>query len=89
MIRQARGLAANSLEDIARIVEDFRINCFFYPGHMGHKDAAASLGIMRKLCQKLGIPFLAIGMDAWDPRYTTIDTMKDKLLQFFDTMQFE
>lgn len=89
MIRQARGLAANSLEDIARIVEDYRINCFFYPGHMGHKDAAASLGMMRKLCQKLRVPFLAIGMDAWDPRYTTIDTMKDKMLQFFDTMQFE
>jgi benzoyl-CoA reductase/2-hydroxyglutaryl-CoA dehydratase subunit BcrC/BadD/HgdB len=89
MIRQARGLAANFLEDIARIIEDFRINCFFYPGHMGHKDAAASLGMMRKLCQKLGVPFLAIGMDAWDPRYTTIDTMKDKMLQFFETMQFE
>jgi benzoyl-CoA reductase subunit B len=89
MIRQARGLAEYFLEDIVRIIRDYRINCFFYPGHMGHKDAAASLGIMRKVCQKLGVPFLAIGMDAWDPRYTTVDTMKEKMAQFFDTIELE
>ncbi len=89
MIRQARGLAQNFMEDITRIIHDFNINCFFYPGHMGHKDAAASLGIMRKVCQNLGVPFLAIGMDAWDPRYTTMDSMKEQMLQFFDTIEFD
>ncbi len=59
MIRQARGLSADILENIARITEDFRINCFFHPGHMGHKDAAESPAVMRMLCQRLGIPFLA------------------------------
>ncbi len=89
MIRQARGLATNFVEDITRIIQDYKINCFFYPGHMGHKDAAASLGIMRKLCQNLGVPFIAIGMDAWDPRYTTMDAMKEHFLQFFETLEFE
>jgi benzoyl-CoA reductase/2-hydroxyglutaryl-CoA dehydratase subunit BcrC/BadD/HgdB len=89
MARQARGLAENFIQDIVRNIEDFKINCFFYPGHMGHKDAAASLGIMRKVCQNMGVPFLAIGMDAWDPRYTTVDTMKEQMAQFFETIEFD
>jgi benzoyl-CoA reductase subunit B len=89
MIRQARGLAQNFIDDIRRMIQHYKINCFFYPGHMGHKEAAASQGIMRKVCQEYGVPFLAIGMDVWDPRYTTLDNMKEQMLQFFDTLEFD
>ncbi|MGW8322854.1 MAG: hypothetical protein ACWGSD_14990 [Thermodesulfobacteriota bacterium] len=44
---------------------------------------------MRKVCQEHEVPFLAIGMDAWDPRYTSLDSMKEQMLQFFDTMEFD
>ena len=88
MTRQARGLAQNFIHDIRHCLEAYTINCFFYPGHMGHKEASASLGIMRKVCQEYEVPFLAIGMDAWDPRYTTMDSIKDQMLQFFDTMDY-
>jgi len=88
MIRQARGTAENFAEDIRRIVKDYKVDVVIWPGHMGHKEASASLGIMRKVCQEYGVPFLAVGMDAWDPRYTTMDTMKEQMLQFFDTMDF-
>ncbi|MGW8322853.1 MAG: 2-hydroxyacyl-CoA dehydratase family protein, partial [Thermodesulfobacteriota bacterium] len=31
MIRQARGLAQNFIDDIRRCLQDYKINCFFYP----------------------------------------------------------
>lgn len=85
MIRQARGVATNFLTDIERIVKDYSIDCVVVPGHMGHKDGAASISLMRETCRDLGVPFLHIGCDQFDRRYTTIEQMKDKISQFFHT----
>jgi benzoyl-CoA reductase subunit B len=86
MIHQARGLADNVIHDITRIVQDYKMDCVIFPGHMGHKDMAASTALMRDTCRELGVPFLYIGMDMCDKRYTTIDDIKSKISQFFDTM---
>jgi len=86
MIRQARGVAEYFLSDIARLVKDYKIDCVVWPGHMGHKDGAASIGMMRELCRDLGVPFLTLGVDLFDPRYTTVDTIKDQMSQFFTAM---
>ncbi len=86
MIRQARGTAENFSNDIRRIVTDYKIDCVIWPGHMGHKDGAATTGIMRETCRELGVPFLHIGLDLFDRRYTTVDEVKDKVSQFFRAM---
>lgn len=86
MIRQARGMADNFANDIRRIAKDYKIDCVIWPGHMGHKDSAASVGIMREMCRDIGVPFLNIGMDLFDPRYTTLEKIKEKMSQFFTTM---
>jgi hypothetical protein len=86
MVRQARGVADNFLSDIGRIVKDFSIDCVVWPGHMGHKDGAASVSLMREACRDLGVAFLTIGVDQFDKRYTTIEQMKDRISQFFTTM---
>jgi len=86
MIHQARGLADNVIHDINRIVKDYRIDCVVFPGHMGHKDMAASTSLMRETCRELGVPFLHIGMDICDERYTTVEEIKDKFSQFFTAM---
>ena len=86
MIRQARGHADNFIKDIVRIVKDFKIDCVIWPGHMGHKDGAASIGMMREVCRDIGVPFLHIGLDLFDPRYTTVDEIKNRLSQFFTAM---
>ena len=86
MIRQARGLAENFEVDIVRAVKDYSIDCFVLPGHMGHKDASASIGMMREICRDIGVPFLHIGLDLFDPRYTTMDSIKNTMSQFFTTM---
>jgi benzoyl-CoA reductase subunit B len=86
MIRQARGTAENFSGDITRMVKDYKLDCVIWPGHMGHKDGAATVGIMRETCRKLGVPFLHIGLDLFDRRYTSVDEVKAKVSQFFQGM---
>ncbi len=86
MIRQARGTAENFSNDIRRIVTDYKIDCVVWPGHMGHKDGAATVGIMRETCRDLGVPFLHIGLDLFDKKYTSVEEVKDKTSEFFRGM---
>lgn len=86
MVRQARGVVEGFLGDLTRIVKDYKIDCVILPGHMGHKDGAAGISLMREKCRELGVPFLVIGVDQFDRRYTTIDEMKDRISQFFTAM---
>ena len=86
MIHQARGLADNVISDLTRIVRDYKIDCVIFPGHMGHKDMSASTSLMRETCHDLDVPFLYIGMDICDKRYTSVEEIKDKISQFFTAM---
>jgi len=86
MVRQVRGTVDNLINDIVRVVKDYKIDCVVWPAHMGHKDGAASVGIMREVCRDLGVPFLDLGLDLFDKRYTTTDEVKDKFAQFFRAM---
>jgi benzoyl-CoA reductase/2-hydroxyglutaryl-CoA dehydratase subunit BcrC/BadD/HgdB len=86
MIRQAQGTVESFIYDIERIVKDFSIDCVVWPGHMGHKDSAASVSLMRDACRDLGVPFLHLGVDQFDRRYTPVDEVKNRVSQFFTTM---
>lgn len=86
MIHQGRGTADNTIQDITRIVKDYKIDCVIFPGHMGHKEMSASTSLMREVCRDLQVPFLHIGLDVADARYTSVDEIKGKISQFFTTM---
>jgi benzoyl-CoA reductase subunit B len=86
MVRQAGGTVDNFVNDVVRVVKDYRIDCVVWPGHMGHKEAAASVGMLRQVCRDLGVPFLNLGLDLFDKRYTTMDEVKDRISQFFTTI---
>jgi len=86
MIHQARGKVENFLTDISQLVRDFHIDCVIWPGHMGHKDSAASINLMRDKCRELDVAFLSIGLDHVDKRYTTVDEIKDRISKFVNTM---
>jgi len=86
MIRQARGTAENFSNDIGRIVKDYKIDCVIWPGHMGHKDGAATTGIMRETCRELAVPFLHIGLDLFDRRYTNPEEVRTKVSEYFRGM---
>jgi hypothetical protein len=53
---------------------------------MGHKDGAVSINLMQETYCDLGVPFLYIGTDRFDRRYTTIDQVKERISQFFTAM---
>lgn len=86
MVRQVRGTTDNLINDLVRVVKDYRIDCVVWPAHMGHKDGAASVGIMREVCRDLGVPFLELGLDLFDKRYTSIGEVKDRFSRFFTAM---
>ena len=86
MVRQVRGTADTLINDLMRVVKDYKIDCVVWPAHMGHKDGAASVGIMREVCRDLGVPFLQIGLDLFDKRYTSMDEIKDRISKFFTAM---
>jgi hypothetical protein len=53
---------------------------------MGHKDGSASISLYREKCRELDVPFVSLGVDQFDKRYTTPDEMKAKISQFFTAM---
>jgi hypothetical protein len=86
MIRQARGPVEVFSKDLIRMVNDFKIDCVIWPGHMGHKDGAAAVPMVKQTCREIGVPFLEIGLDTFDRRYTPLDEIKNKISQFFTAM---
>jgi hypothetical protein len=86
MVRQARGKVDNVVYDLTRIVKDYNLDCVIYPGHIGHKDMAATASIAAETCRYLGVPFLHIGMDQADKRYRSVDDIKAHISRFFTTM---
>lgn len=86
MVHQARGKADNVVYDLTRIVKDYNLDCVIFPGHMGHKDMAATSSIAAETCRDLGVPFLHIGMDIADKRYRSMDDIKAHISRFFTTM---
>lgn len=84
MIRQARGNIDLFLEDITTIVQDYKIDCVFFPGHVGHKDQSASIGFLRDLCRDLGVPLMVLTMDLFDPRYLPINKISKLIDDFFE-----
>jgi benzoyl-CoA reductase/2-hydroxyglutaryl-CoA dehydratase subunit BcrC/BadD/HgdB len=86
MVRQVRGTADTLANDIVQVVKDYRIDCVIWPAHMGHKDCSASIGIMRQVCRNIEVPFLILGLDLFDRRYTSMDSLKDKFSEFFAAM---
>ena len=86
MIRQGLGPADGFVNDLPRILKDYKIDVVAWPGHMGHKEAQATVGIVRETCRDLGVPFLEIGMDLFDGRYTMADQIKDRFSRFFQAV---
>jgi benzoyl-CoA reductase/2-hydroxyglutaryl-CoA dehydratase subunit BcrC/BadD/HgdB len=86
MIRQAVGSAQARVDDLVRIVKDYRIDAVVWPAHVGHKESLGLQGIIRNTCRDLGVPFLELRLDIFDKRHTTPEEVKDQFSDFFDAM---
>ncbi|MGD0855074.1 MAG: 2-hydroxyacyl-CoA dehydratase family protein [Dehalococcoidia bacterium] len=83
MPRIALGTGSMYAKDTVRVIKDFSCNAVIWPGHMGHKDAGALVNIVQEQCRNLKVPFLNLGCDLADDRYTSPDAIKDKIANFF------
>ena len=82
MVRQSKGTVDLIIQDITRITRDYKIDCVIGPGHMGHKDNAASFGILREVCREIGVPFLFFQMDVFDPAIPPWMILRTRSLSF-------
>jgi len=80
MVRQVRGTADRLLDDLRRLIVDYKIDGVIPPNHVGHKDQMASLRLMREVCREMEVAFLDMGsVDIFDPRFTTMDVIQERL----------
>ena len=88
MVRQVRGTAEMLLGDLRRMIIDYKVDGVIPPTHVGHKDQVASLELMREVCRDLGVAFLDMGtVDIFDPRFTTLDAIQEKLSRRFSVLE--
>jgi benzoyl-CoA reductase/2-hydroxyglutaryl-CoA dehydratase subunit BcrC/BadD/HgdB len=88
MVRQVRGTADRLLGDLRRMIIDYKVDGVIPPTHVGHKDQVASLGLMRDVCRDLGVAFLDMGtVDIFDPRYTMMEEIQEKLSRRFSVLE--
>jgi benzoyl-CoA reductase/2-hydroxyglutaryl-CoA dehydratase subunit BcrC/BadD/HgdB len=83
MIRHSHSTADRLIGEMSRLVRDYRVDCVIYPAHMGHKDQSACISLMRGTCRELKVPYLHVGLDNFDPTYTSVNEIKDKISEFF------
>jgi benzoyl-CoA reductase/2-hydroxyglutaryl-CoA dehydratase subunit BcrC/BadD/HgdB len=84
MNRQALHTTDLFIQDILRIVNDFKCDAVILPAHIAHRDTNSRIKIVKEVCREKGIPCLFIGMDIWDKRYMTPDVVFDKMKTFFE-----
>ena len=86
MARQHRGPVDFFTEDMVRLIMDYKIDCVIFPGHVGHKSVGSSMGMLREVCRDLGVPFLALECDVYDPRVTSEEVLRTQIEEFFKTV---
>ncbi|MEI7485183.1 MAG: 2-hydroxyacyl-CoA dehydratase family protein [Ignavibacteriota bacterium] len=85
MTRQIFALSTVYGGDAVNIAKNFKCDAVIMPGHVGHKDGAASHKIVKDMFRELGIPFFVIGCDVFDERYMDPEVVYQKISAFFET----
>lgn len=83
MVRQSRSTVSTFIDDLRRCVTDYKADCVIWPGHMGHKDQAASHHFVEEACRELNVPLLYLTTSLYDERYMPLDKIKKQISEFF------
>ncbi len=87
MNRQSTQFYDVFLEDCLRFARDFSADCFIYTSSIACKQFGSVPFLLKSLLkEELGIPMLIIDLDVADPRITNIDTIKEKIKVFTQTL---
>ncbi|MHA1378704.1 MAG: 2-hydroxyacyl-CoA dehydratase [Candidatus Helarchaeota archaeon] len=87
MIRQSTIFAETYIDDFVKLANLFKADCAVFTAHLGCKQVLSLDQMIREaLRDELGIPSLTIEIDIGDKRYTPIEKIKDKMLEFKKTL---
>ncbi len=90
MAKHTRGPAENMLEDLVRVIEEFKPDFVLYPAHMGCKNSMSLESTMKEECRKRNIPFCVFRFDLVDSRVTSRQKMREQISKFMvDVMKAE
>lgn len=86
MARHTRGPVENYIDDIYIIKKFFDIDMLWFSDHIGCKNAAMTLGILREKCREWELPLLVLENDIMDPRLVDIEGIKVQIDDFMETV---
>ncbi len=87
MNRQSSQFYYTFLEDCVQFAKDFKADAFIYTSSIACKQFASVPQILREtLKDEVGIPMLIIDIDVADQRITNIETVKQKISMFAQTL---
>jgi len=87
MTRQSSQFYYPFIEECVQYAKDFSADCFIYTSSIACKQFGSVPQILREaLKEEVGIPMLIIDLDVADPRITNAKKVKEKILNFIDTL---
>ena len=87
MVRQSSTQMDFLLDDFVFLSKEYEADCAIFTVHLACKQVVSAVQLLREaLRDELGIPMLSIDVDAGDGRVTSIDTVKNKITNFVETL---
>jgi len=74
------------MEFYMNLYQQYRCNAFIFTQHVGCNNICGAAGIMRRYCQKEGIPALFLELDYNDDRIVSTEQLKNQIEDFFGTI---
>jgi benzoyl-CoA reductase/2-hydroxyglutaryl-CoA dehydratase subunit BcrC/BadD/HgdB len=74
-------------EDMVFLAKKYGADCCIFSGNPACKRAHGSLRLLSdRLKKEVGIPTLNLGADSWDQRVTSMPVIKERILDFLETI---
>ena len=74
-------------EDIVFLAKKYKADCCIFSGNPACKRAHGSLRLLSdRLKEEVGIPTLNLDADSWDRRITGMPAIKEKIVDFLETI---
>ncbi len=90
MTRQAQGFGDKLVEDMMFLSSEYEADFLLFTNHHSCKNLQPIIQILKEGAKKeLGIPLFTVDVDVGDKRYTTLNTLKDKVNSFLNTMFYK
>jgi benzoyl-CoA reductase/2-hydroxyglutaryl-CoA dehydratase subunit BcrC/BadD/HgdB len=87
MTRQSQGFAYQLVEDMIFLASDYDADFLLFTNHHSCKNLQPIIPLLREAAKdELGIPLCVVDVDVGDRRYTSLETLKEKVNIFLDTL---